>query len=186
MKDSIINTRISEDLKSELDFISLQEGKSISNIVRVALQEFVENYNEEPVEPEECILYVSDSELPDYLEYASISSTSFANLIKWLRNDRDYPKYSNLEKLHDNIMSFFKNAEVEAGSKHQYLKDIDELSVGLHNFIERLSSTMKDLSLSNYNNEQFDRNKFNNYLNELDSYIHFIKVVYLNAPNYDS
>jgi hypothetical protein len=180
MKDQIINTRISEDLKSELDFISLQEGKSISKIVRDALQEFIENYNEEPEEPEE---YISDSGLPDYLENASISSRSFANLIKWIRNDRDDPKYSDLVKLHDNIMSFFKNAEVEAGSKHQYLKDIDELSVGLHNFVESLSTSMKNLSLSNYNSDPFDRNKFNNYLNELASYIHFIKVVYLNLPN---
>jgi hypothetical protein len=183
MKGNIINIRITEDLKSELDFISLEEGKSISTIVRDALQEFIENYNGEPEEPEE---YISDSELPDYLEYASISSRSFANLIKWIRNDRDDPKYSDLEKLHDNIISFFKNAEAEAGSKHQYFKDIDELNAGLHNFIESLSTNMKDLSLSNYNNGQFDRNKFNNYLNELGSYIHFIKVVYLNVSNYDS
>jgi hypothetical protein len=52
MKKQIINIRISEDLKTDLEFISEMNDESISNLSRKALEKYVEEYTNK----EECEL----------------------------------------------------------------------------------------------------------------------------------
>ena len=96
MNDSIINTRISEDLKSELDFISLQEEKSISTIVREALSIYVENYDSEDINNDVCDLDIDIFEIADR---DFISPQSFIDLFIWCRSYREYTErvYSDYE-----------------------------------------------------------------------------------------
>ncbi len=51
MKKTVLNTRISENLKSELDYLSEIKGKNISEIVRAALSDFIEKSNLEEDTP---------------------------------------------------------------------------------------------------------------------------------------
>jgi predicted DNA-binding protein len=187
MKENIINTRINEGLKSELDFISLEEGKSISTIVREALSAYVENHGLEDLNINVCDLDADDFETKDG---DFISPQSFIDLFIWFRSynkdcERDYSDYE-IQEFYNNAKLFIKNSESRIDKKNHFLIDIDDLSSRLHRFIEILSIAIKDESIRNYNNEEFDVDGFREFLGKLTHSVATIYTVYLNVPNYDS
>jgi hypothetical protein len=187
MKGNIINIRITEDLKSELDFISLEEGKSISTIVRDSLSAYVENYGLEDINNDICDLDADDFETKDG---DFISPQSFIDLFIWCRSYRlDYERvYSDYEiqKFYENAKLFIQNSESRKEMKNHFLWDIDVLSSRLHNFIDIVSNAIKGESIRNYNNEEFNVENFREFLNKLTHSVSTFHSVYLNAPNYDS
>jgi hypothetical protein len=187
MKGNIINTRISEDLKSELDFISLQEEKSISTIVRDALSTYVENYGLEEINNDVCDLDTDSSETTDG---DFISPQSFIDLFIWCRShykdyERDYSDYE-IQEFYKNAKLFIQNSESRRDKKNHFLCDIDDLCSRLHSFIEILSTAVKDESIRNYNNEEFNVEDFREFLRKLIHSVATIHTIYLNVPNYDS
>tara|TARA_R110002049_G_scaffold256361_2_gene431815 strand:+ start:1219 stop:1782 length:564 start_codon:yes stop_codon:yes gene_type:complete len=187
MKGHKINTRISEDLKSELDFISLQEEKSISTIVRDALSTYVENYGLEEINNDVCDLDTDSSETTDG---DFISPQSFIDLFVWCRSCREdcervYSDYE-VQGFYNKAKLFIQNSESISGKKNHFLCDIDGLSSRLHSFIDILSTAIKDESIRNYNNEEFNVEDFREFLRKLSKSVATIHTIYLNAPNYDS
>lgn len=187
MKGNIINTRITEDLKSELDFISLEEGKSISTIVRDALSTYVENYGIEEIDNDVFDLEADDFETKDG---DFISPQSFIDLFIWCRSyrmdyERDYSDYE-IQEFYNNAKLFIQNSESRKEQKNHFLCDIDGLSLRLHSFIDIVSTAIKDESIRNYNNVEFNVEDFREFLRKLTNAVATIHSVYLNAPNYDS
>jgi hypothetical protein len=187
MKGNIINTRITEDLKSELDFISLEEGKSISTIVRDALITYVENYGIEAVNNEVSDLDGDDFETTDG---DFISPQSFIDLFIWCRSfnkdyERDYSDYE-IQEFYKKAKLFIRNSEGRREKKNHFLIDIDDLSLRLHSFVDILSAAIKDESIRNYNSEEFSVENFRSFLRKLTKSVATIHSVYLNVPNYDS
>lgn len=181
MRDQIINTRITEDLKSELDFISLEEGKSISTIVRDALGIYVENYDLEDTNNEVCDLGTAVFETSDK---NFISPQSFIDLFIWFRSySKDYERvYSDYEvkEFYNKAKLFIQNSERRSDKKNHFLIDIDDLSSRLHNFIDILCISIKDESLRNYNNEEFNVENFRELLIKLTNSVTTIHTIYLN------
>jgi hypothetical protein len=187
MKGNIINTRISEDLKSELDFISLQEEKSISTIVREALSIYVENYDSEDTNND---VYDLDTDIFEIDDRDFISPQSFIDLFVWCRSyregyERDYSDYE-IQEFYKNAKLFIQNSESRRDKKNHFLQDIEGLSSRLHNFIDLLKTAIKEASLNNYNNEEFNVDDFRDFLRKLTHSVATIYTIYLNAPNYDS
>lgn len=187
MKGNIINTRISEDLKSELDFISLEEGKSISTIVRDALNTYIENYDLENRNNDVCDLGANFFETPDR---DFISPQSFIDLFIWFRSyGKDYERvYSDYEVkyLYNKAKLFIQNSESRSEKKNHFLIDIDDLSSRLHSFIDILCTSIKDESIRNYNNEGFNVGNFRELLIKLTNSVTTIHTIYLNPRSDDN
>jgi predicted DNA-binding protein len=180
MKDQIINTRIAEDLKAELDFISLQEGKPISSIVRIALSKYIENYGSETINNE---VYDLDRDNSKTRDGDFISPQSFIDLIIWCRSyykdhERVYSDYE-IQEFYNNAKLFIQNSESRTDQKKHFLLDIDYLSSRLQDFIDILSTAIKDESIRNYNNEEFNVENFRAFLKKLSNSVVTIHNLYV-------
>jgi hypothetical protein len=180
MKGNIINTRITEDLKSELDFISLQEGKPISSIVRIALSAYIQDYGSEEINNEVCDLDTDNFKTKDG---DFISPQSFIDLIIWCRSyyknhERVYSDYE-IQEFYNNAKLFIHNSESRTDKKNHFLLDIEDLSSRLHDFIDILSTAIKDESKRNYNNEEFNVENFRAFLRKLANSVVTIHNLYV-------
>lgn len=121
MKTSILNIRINERIKEELELIGLTRNQSVSELVRESLNTFIENSNECGKEHK----YSNDQD-SDILQ-----SLGFAELIFFVCYKNFNPEICEIDELYIQFINLIKEMEGHPLFTPEIIKEFKKVSIEL-------------------------------------------------------
>ena len=128
MKNQIVNIRINEAIKTELDFIADEEGKSVSDIVRNAVEFFLEK--------KPSIAVDDDTNSSSNEDLKLFQSLGFTELIFWILDKYRDPSIRECDELFKQfiklILEMENNSFFDQDIMLEFRKVYDELNEYLY------------------------------------------------------
>lgn len=176
MKNQILNIRVSEDLKNDLEFISEMKGESISDLSRKAIEKYVLEYTDK----EDCKLQEIE-----YKNNQDIDSFNLAQFVFSIHNkgfdleeeDNKYI-YAQLKSLLSQIKDDLHLREELSNEFKKVKSDLELLMMFInHYFNDILKSEDPEINIEYYDFKKFLFN-LKKGVNEYEEVI-----IYIKAPN---
>jgi hypothetical protein len=154
MKKQIINIRISEDLKNDLEFISEMNDESISNLARKALDKYVEEYTDK----QECELqeveYKSEQDI-DSFNFAQFVFSIYNKGFELEEKDNKYI-YAQLKSLLSQINNNLHLREEFSNEFKKVKYDLESLMLFVNfYFIDIIKSEDAEITIEYYDFKEF-------------------------------
>lgn len=147
MKNTILNLRISEELKNELDDLSFAKNKSVSDIVRDSISNYTRTQN-----------VIEHSEHPNLMQ-----TLGFAEFIFWIYDKRDNPEKSEVEDLYMKFIELINEMHSNELFNDDILIEMDKISKELKEYLNG-TETDPDFIFSTQHKNGFDYEKFSNFM----------------------
>lgn len=140
MNNSIINLRISESLKEDLQILAYTEDKSLSSIAR-------ESFN-----------YYLDNSINKDEHIELIQTLGFAELIFWLYDKRSNPHFYEIDELYIQFIELIDSMEQNPLFDNDIMTEFRKVRLELYNYLNG-SEYMDTLEFPLNNQDSFNYNK---------------------------
>ncbi|WP_458627992.1 ribbon-helix-helix protein, CopG family [Winogradskyella sp. PC D3.3] len=126
MKNIILNIRVSESTKDDLDLLSCTLDKSISSLIRNAINDFIDKTIEQ-YSNKESICTIKDYEL--------LQSLGFTEFIFWLYEKRRTPYFYEINELYSQFIELINNLETHPLFTSEIMDEFKKVKLELEAYL---------------------------------------------------